>query len=80
MLFNIALILTWPSTQSESFRTVQGLGKSNLIFTYQISLLNGMGALGRVGANFLADMYGPFNVFVPCTIINAALIFAIFGV
>jgi hypothetical protein len=80
MLFNIALILTWPSTQSESFLTVPGFENFHLVSTYQISLLNGMGALGRVGANFLADMYGPFNVFVPCTIINAALIFAIFGV
>ncbi|KAF9477156.1 MFS general substrate transporter [Pholiota conissans] len=51
----------------------------NLAF-YSISLLNGMGAIGRVGGNFLADMYGPFNVFVPCTIINAGMIFAIFGI
>ncbi|KAF8963174.1 MFS general substrate transporter [Flammula alnicola] len=51
----------------------------NLAF-YSIAIVNGVGVLGRVGGNHLADLYGPFNVFIPCTIINSALIFAVFGV
>ncbi|KAF9483178.1 MFS general substrate transporter [Pholiota conissans] len=51
----------------------------NLAF-YSIALLNGMGAFGRISANFLADKYGTFNLIVPFTFINAALIFSIFGV
>ncbi|PPQ75778.1 hypothetical protein CVT24_002639 [Panaeolus cyanescens] len=51
----------------------------NLSF-YSIAILNSFSALGRVGANHMADIYGPINLLTPCTLITAASIFSVFGV
>jgi MFS family permease len=47
---------------------------------YSIAIMNGAGGVGRVGTNYLADVYGPYNIFIPVTICTSATIFAILGV
>lgn len=47
---------------------------------HQIAILNAASTLGRLAGNYLAQIYGPLNVLVPCTVITAACIFAVFGV
>jgi len=47
---------------------------------YSIAIVNGAGILGRVLGNHLADIYGPFNIYVPCTLITGVTIWSIFGV
>ncbi|KAL0565215.1 hypothetical protein V5O48_016809, partial [Marasmius crinis-equi] len=51
----------------------------NLAF-YSLAILNGASAVGRVLGNYLADLYGPFNIQVPCTVATGALIWAVLGV
>ncbi|KAJ7163767.1 MFS general substrate transporter [Mycena filopes] len=52
---------------------------SSLAF-YSIAILNGSSAFGRVAGNHLADIYGPFNVQVICTLISGGTIWAVLGV
>ncbi|KAF8148395.1 MFS general substrate transporter [Crassisporium funariophilum] len=52
---------------------------SDLAF-YSIAILNASGAFGRIAGNHLADLYGPFNVFIPCTLITGGTIFGVLGV
>ncbi|KAJ7461837.1 MFS general substrate transporter [Mycena galericulata] len=52
---------------------------SNLAF-YSIAILNGSSAFGRIVGNHLADIYGPFNVQVICTLITGGIIWAVLGV
>ncbi|KAJ7691747.1 MFS general substrate transporter [Mycena rosella] len=52
---------------------------SNLAF-YSIAILNGSSAFGRIAGNHLADIYGPFNVQVICTLITGGTIWAVLGV
>ncbi|KAJ7130899.1 major facilitator superfamily domain-containing protein [Mycena filopes] len=51
----------------------------NLAF-YSIAILNGASAFGRVIGNHLADIYGPYNIQVPCGMMTGATIFAVLGV
>ncbi|KAG7095595.1 hypothetical protein E1B28_006325 [Marasmius oreades] len=51
----------------------------NLAF-YSLAILNGSSAVGRVLGNYLADIYGPFNIQVPCTVAIAALVWAVLGI
>ncbi|KAF7360506.1 MFS general substrate transporter [Mycena venus] len=52
---------------------------NNLAF-YSIAILNGCSALGRVVGNHLADVLGPFNMLVSCTLITGGTIWAVLGV
>ncbi|KAJ3804240.1 MFS general substrate transporter [Lentinula aff. lateritia] len=52
---------------------------SDLAF-YSIAIMNGASSVGRVLGNHLADIYGPFNIQVPCTLITGATIWAVLGV
>ncbi|KAJ7108854.1 MFS general substrate transporter [Mycena crocata] len=47
---------------------------------YSIAILNGSSTFGRVIGNHLADIYGPFNVQVICTMITGGTIWAVLGV
>ncbi|KAF5376598.1 hypothetical protein D9757_009593 [Collybiopsis confluens] len=47
--------------------------------TYALSILNAAGFFGRVVPVFISDMYGPFNVMIPVTLIAGCLIFAFLG-
>ncbi|KAJ7451634.1 MFS general substrate transporter [Mycena latifolia] len=47
---------------------------------YSISILNGASAFGRVIGNHLADLYGPYNIQVPCGLMTGAMILATLGV
>ncbi|KAJ7078650.1 MFS general substrate transporter [Mycena epipterygia] len=58
---------------------VQHSVDSNLAF-YSIAILNGASAFGRVIGNHLADLYGPYNIQVPCGLMTGATIFAVLGV
>ncbi|KAJ7808325.1 MFS general substrate transporter [Mycena olivaceomarginata] len=51
----------------------------NLIF-YSVAILNASGALVRVLGSYLADLYGPFNVQVACSIGAGTLIWAMLGI
>ncbi|KAK1218845.1 hypothetical protein PQX77_018461 [Marasmius sp. AFHP31] len=51
----------------------------NLAF-YSLAILNGASAIGRVLGNYLADIYGAFNIQVPCTVAIGALVWAVLGV
>jgi hypothetical protein len=50
----------------------------NLVF-YSVAILNASGALVRVLGTYLADLYGPFNVQVACSIGGGTLIWAMLG-
>jgi hypothetical protein len=50
----------------------------NLVF-YSVAILNASGALVRVLGSYLADLYGPFNVQVACSIGGGTLIWAMLG-
>ncbi|KAJ7876812.1 MFS general substrate transporter [Mycena leptocephala] len=52
---------------------------SNLAF-YSIAILNISSAFGRISGNYLADVYGPFNVQIPYTLFTGATIWAMLGV
>ncbi|KAJ7643878.1 MFS general substrate transporter [Roridomyces roridus] len=58
---------------------VQHSVDSNLAF-YSIAILNGSSAFGRVLGNYLADLYGPYNIQIPCGLMTGATIFAVLGV
>ncbi|KAF5328479.1 hypothetical protein D9758_018602 [Tetrapyrgos nigripes] len=59
--------------------SVQHQIDDNLAF-YTIAIMNGTSVIGRIIGNHLADLYGPFNIQVPCTIITGATIWAVLGV
>ncbi|KAJ7859261.1 MFS general substrate transporter [Mycena leptocephala] len=60
------------------FAVQHSVGSS--IAFYSIAIMNGAGAFGRIAANYLADMYGPFNLQVMCTLVTACTIWAVLGV
>ncbi|KAF8880547.1 major facilitator superfamily domain-containing protein [Infundibulicybe gibba] len=51
----------------------------NLAF-YSLSILNASSFVGRILGNFLADIYGPWNLQAPCTLLTGATIWAVLGV
>ncbi|KAJ7055098.1 MFS general substrate transporter [Mycena amicta] len=52
---------------------------ANLAF-YSIAIMNGTSAFGRIAANYLADIYGPFHLQVICTLVTAGTIWAVLGI
>jgi len=52
---------------------------NNLAF-YSIAILNVSSAFGRISGNYLADLYGPFNVQIPYTLFTGATIWAMLGI
>ncbi|KAJ6493615.1 MFS general substrate transporter [Mycena vitilis] len=59
--------------------SVQHSVGSNLAF-YSIAILNVSSAFGRISGNYLADVYGPFNVQIPYTLFAGATIWAMLGI
>ncbi|KAF9539781.1 MFS general substrate transporter [Agrocybe pediades] len=51
----------------------------NLSF-YSIAILNAASTVGRLLGNYFGDIVGVYNIQVPCTVISAACIFAVFGI
>ncbi|KAF5314975.1 hypothetical protein D9619_007550 [Psilocybe cf. subviscida] len=47
---------------------------------YSIAIINGVSGIGRVAVNFFADVYGPFNVLIPVTVIAGACVFLLLAV
>jgi hypothetical protein len=59
--------LQW-STPSSSACSTPTASTANLVFFYSVAVLNASGALVRMLGNSLADLYGPSNVQVACSI------------
>jgi len=55
-------------------------GINTTLAFYSIAILNASSTIGRISGNFLAEIYGPINVLVACTLITGASIFSVFGV
>ncbi|KAJ7213839.1 MFS general substrate transporter [Mycena pura] len=58
---------------------VQHSVDSNLAF-YSLAILNGSSAFGRVIGNHLADVYGPYNIQIPCGLMTGGVILGVLGV
>ncbi|RPD65718.1 MFS general substrate transporter [Lentinus tigrinus ALCF2SS1-7] len=69
--------LFFPFFYLQLFANVHGVSPN--LARYTISILNGASLFGRTIPNFLADVWGPFNVIIPMTAISGCLIFAMFG-
>ncbi|KAG9217882.1 hypothetical protein CCMSSC00406_0005252 [Pleurotus cornucopiae] len=75
-------VITWgiffPYFYVQLFAVLHGVDPS--IAFYSLAIMNAAGLPGRVLPGILADRFGPFNIIVPVLLVNAALIFALFGV
>jgi hypothetical protein len=43
----------------------------------KIAIMNGAGGLGRLIATYFADICGPFNLHVMCTLVTAGTIWSV---
>ncbi|KAJ7250770.1 MFS general substrate transporter [Mycena rebaudengoi] len=68
----------FPLIYIQLFAVQHSVG-SDLAF-YSIAIMNGASAFGRVAGNWAADVYGPFNVQVCCTVITGGIIWAVLGI
>ena len=46
----------------------------------QVSFINAGGLFGRLIPNYLADIFGSYNVLIPASYLCATLVFAMLGV
>ncbi|KAF8893490.1 major facilitator superfamily domain-containing protein [Infundibulicybe gibba] len=46
---------------------------------YSLAILNGAGIFGRIGGNYLADIYGVWCIYVPSTLATGVTIWAVLG-
>ncbi|KZT28360.1 MFS general substrate transporter [Neolentinus lepideus HHB14362 ss-1] len=69
--------LFFPFFYLQLFAALHGV--ESRLTIYAIPILNASSFLGRTIPSFLADIWGPFNVAIPMTVIAGALIFALFG-
>ncbi|KAJ7760057.1 MFS general substrate transporter [Mycena maculata] len=67
-----------PVIYIQLFAVQHSVGSS--IAFYSIAIMNGAGAFGRIAGNYLADIYGPFNLQIICTLATASTIWAVLGV
>ncbi|KAK7044750.1 MFS general substrate transporter [Favolaschia claudopus] len=68
----------FPVIYMQLFALQHSVGR-DLAF-YSIAIINGAGGFGRVAANYLADIYGPFYLQLGCTLVTAGTIWAVLGV
>ncbi|KAF8967924.1 major facilitator superfamily domain-containing protein [Flammula alnicola] len=68
----------FPLIYIQLYAEEHGIDK-NLAF-YSIAIMNACGIPGRLTANYFADIYGSWNIFILATILTSASIFSIFGV
>ncbi|KAF4612691.1 hypothetical protein D9613_011773 [Agrocybe pediades] len=68
----------FPLVYIQLYAATHGID-SNLAF-YSIAILNASSTVGRLVGNYLADVYGPYTVVVPCTAITAVSIFTVFAI
>ncbi|KAF8512199.1 MFS general substrate transporter [Gautieria morchelliformis] len=69
--------LFFPIFYLQLFAVLHGVPQ-DLAF-HSITIMNAASLLGRTIPNFIADLYGPFNVIIPMSFVSGALIFAMFG-
>ncbi|KAJ7627482.1 MFS general substrate transporter [Roridomyces roridus] len=70
--------VTFPLIYIQLFATQHSVGSS--IAFYSIAIMNGSSAVGRIVGTHLADVYGPFNVQIGCTMSTGALVWAVLGI
>ncbi|KAG6840604.1 hypothetical protein C0991_005645 [Blastosporella zonata] len=68
----------FPVFYLQLYAVQHGVGQS--IAFYSLAILNASSAFGRIGGNFLADRFGPWNLQVPCAFIAAGTIWGVLGV
>jgi len=73
-----SLGFSFPLVYIQLFSTQHSVG-STLAF-YSVAIMNGSSAFGRIGGNYLADIYGPLNVQTCCTLITGGLVWAVLGI
>ncbi|KAF4586380.1 hypothetical protein EYR38_010656 [Pleurotus pulmonarius] len=75
-------VITWgiffPYFYIQLFAVLHGVDPK--IAFYSLAIMNAAGLPGRIFPGLLADRFGPFNIIVPVLLVNAALIFSLFGV
>ncbi|KAJ7463728.1 MFS general substrate transporter [Mycena latifolia] len=76
--FLVLLGLWFPVIYIQLF-SVQHKVDSNLAF-YSVTMLNAASGFSRILANHFADLYGPFNVQVFCSLGAGAIIWAMLGI
>jgi len=54
-------------------------GASETLQTYSVAILNAAGFFGRTIPMYFSDLWGPFNVIIPMTLISGCLAFAFLG-
>ncbi|EIW75911.1 MFS general substrate transporter [Coniophora puteana RWD-64-598 SS2] len=69
--------LFFPFFYLQLFAELHGL--SQKMSFYAIPIMNASSLFGRTLPNFLADVIGPFNVMIPCTIISGGIMWLIFS-
>ncbi|KAG5721998.1 Riboflavin transporter MCH5 [Termitomyces sp. T112] len=68
----------FPVFYLQLYAVQHGVGQS--IAFYSLAILNAASAFGRIGGNFLADRFGPWNLQPPCGLLTGAMIWAVLGV
>ncbi|KAJ7463726.1 MFS general substrate transporter [Mycena latifolia] len=76
--FLVLLGLYFPVIYIQLFSVQHNVG-SNLAF-YSVTMLNAASGFSRVVVNHFADLYGPFNVQVVCSLCCGAIIWAMLGI
>ncbi|KAF2457566.1 major facilitator superfamily domain-containing protein [Lineolata rhizophorae] len=84
LLFTLASFIGFmglymPFVYVESFAIVEGIADEDLAF-YLLSILNAASTFGRAIPNFIAGKIGPFNVFIPATVVSGVLILCLIPV
>ncbi|KIJ65812.1 hypothetical protein HYDPIDRAFT_174676 [Hydnomerulius pinastri MD-312] len=80
-IFGVILIdwgIFFPYFYIQLFAILHGMD-ANVAF-YTLAVLNAAAIPGRIIPGILADRFGPFNIMLPALVVNAALVFALFGV
>lgn len=75
--FLCSLGLYFPLFYLQLFAELHGVD-NNLAF-YSLAILNASGMFGRILPGYLADLWGPMNVFTVCLALNGMIGFAMLG-
>ncbi|KAF9228324.1 MFS general substrate transporter [Gyrodon lividus] len=82
-----AILIDWgiffPYFYLQLFAILHGVGANVAFYTcyaLQLAVMNAAAIPGRIIPGILADRFGPFNIMLPVLVLNAALVFALFGV
>jgi len=77
-LFLGSLGLLVPYFYLQLFSAIRGVDGRFLVWV--IPILNAGAVAGRLMPSFMADRYGPLNIFIPCGLLSGGLMWALLGV